>query len=196
MKRSYRQSERARQAEETGVRILQETRRLFEAQGYAGLTLASVAEAAGVTTQTVIRRFGDKEGLTAAAGQRVAQEIYAQRDEAPAGDLAAIVRNLVEHYETRGPVSLRLLADEHLSEAVASFTRAGRDFHHGWCERVFAPWLADLDGSTSRRRVAQLVAICDVRTWELLRHREGLTPAQTRTALLELLRPLTEGARQ
>ena len=33
MKRSYRQSERARQAEETGVRILQETRRLFEAQG-------------------------------------------------------------------------------------------------------------------------------------------------------------------
>ena len=41
MKRSYRQSERARQAEETGVRILQETRRLFEAQGYACLLYTS-----------------------------------------------------------------------------------------------------------------------------------------------------------
>ena len=93
-------------------------------------------------------------------------------------------------------MALRRLPDEPRSGAVAAVARAGRVFHRGWCERVFAPWLADLDGSTSRRRVAQLVAVCDVRTWELLRHREGLTPAQTRTALLELLRPLTEGARQ
>jgi hypothetical protein len=42
--------------------------------------------------------------------------------------------------------------------------------------------------------VAQLVAVCDVYTWKLLRRDAGLSRTQTRTALLELLEPLTRKA--
>lgn len=46
-------------------------------------------------------------------------------------------------------------------------------------------------GSARERRLAQLVAVCDVYTWKLLHRDSGLSRAQTRTALLELLEPMT-----
>lgn len=193
MNRPYRQTARAQQSEETGERILRAAIRLFNERGYAGLTLADVAAAADVTVQTVIRRFGDKEGLTAAAGRLASAEIVDQRSGAPAGDVPRLVENLAEHYEAHAASALRLLADEHLSPAIAAYTEGGRAFHREWCTRVFAPYLTDLSPTVRRRRLAQFIAICDVWTWKLLRHQAGLSLAQTRTALLEMLAPLTEG---
>ena len=43
-----------------------------------------------------------------------------------------------------------------------------------------------------RRRLAQLVSICDVYTWKLLRKDAGLSRRQTELALIELLQPLME----
>lgn len=192
MKRAYRQDERARQAEETGRRIIAAALRLYDEKGYAALTLAAVAEQAGVTQQTVIRRFGDKEGLVAAAGEVASAVIAEQRAAAAPGDLAGIVANLVAHYEEHAGSALRLLADEHLSAEIARYAEGGRQFHRAWCERVFAPHLSGLTPAVRRRRLAQFVAICDVYTWKLLRQQAGLTPAQTRTALVEMLRPLTD----
>lgn len=194
MKRQYRQVERARQAEETGQRIVAAAIPLFRAQGYAGFTLAAVAEAAGVTQQTVIRRFGGKEGLLEACAEVATARIVGQRDEASPGDLARIVRNLVEHYEQDGDTALRLLADEHLSDQVARFAEQGRQYHRAWCERVFAPALHGLAPALRRRRLAQYVAVCDVHTWQLLRRQAGLTRGQAETALVELLEPLAEGS--
>jgi hypothetical protein len=67
--------------------------------------------------------------------------------------------------------------------------------HREWCEAVFAPTLAGLSATERARRLAQLVAICDVYTWMLLRRRSGLTRRQTELALRELLKPLTERGR-
>lgn len=127
-----------------------------------------------------------------ACGEIAAEQIRSQRDEAVPGDLAGLVRNLVVHYEEAGDTALRLLADEHLSEQVALFAEEGRQFHHDWCVRVFAPFLAGLTPTVRERRIAQFVAICDVRTWELLRRRAGLGPKQTERALTEMLSPLVE----
>lgn len=193
--RPYRQTERARRSEETGDRILHAARRIFEARGYAALTLAAVADEAEVTSQTVIRRFGDKEGLLAASAELAFREVSSMRAEAPVGDLPGIVANLVEHYEDRGGTALRLLADEPHSDAIAALARSGRALHRQWCARVFAPYVSRLSPSVRRRRSAQYVAICDVYTWKVLRRDLGLSPAQTRTALIEMLQPLTEGNR-
>jgi hypothetical protein len=43
------------------------------------------------------------------------------------------------------------------------------------------------------RRLAQLVAVCDVYTWKLLRRDAALSRRQTELAVIELLQPLTEG---
>jgi AcrR family transcriptional regulator len=192
--RGYVMTERARSTTATGERILDATVELFVERPYAQLTLRDVAARAGVTVQTVIRRFGDKEGLTAAAAERARLEVLTHRDAAPVGDLEAAVDNLVAHYEDVGRMSLRLLAEEEAVPLLAGLTEEGRALHREWCARVFAPSLASLRGADRTRRLAQLVAVCDVYTWKLLRHDAGLSPRQVATALVELLEPLTTPA--
>jgi hypothetical protein len=69
----------------------------------------------------------------------------------------------------------------------------GRTMHREWCARVFAPALEGRAGVERTRRLAQLVAICDVYSWKLLRRDAGLSRRQTELALVELLEPLLEG---
>lgn len=66
--------------------------------------------------------------------------------------------------------------------------------HRDWCARVFAPALSGRTGVDRRRRLAQLVAVCDVYTWKLLRLDAGLSRRQTEIAMAELLNPMLEGS--
>ncbi|HEU4329887.1 MAG TPA: TetR/AcrR family transcriptional regulator [Lapillicoccus sp.] len=189
--RAYVMTERARSTQETGERILDATIALFAELPYAQLTLRAVADRADVTVQTVIRRFGDKKGLTAAAAARSSKHIVAQRSAAPVGDLGGAVDILVAHYEEAGDLALRLLSEEQSAPQLAELAEMGRGLHREWCARVFAPTLGRLRGADRTRRAAQLVAICDVYTWKLLRRDAGLNQRQVATALIEMLEPLT-----
>jgi AcrR family transcriptional regulator len=62
-RRAYRSVLRAEQAEQTRRRILDGARRLFIERGYAGTTIAAVAEAAGVVPETVYGSLGTKQAL-------------------------------------------------------------------------------------------------------------------------------------
>ena len=77
---------------------------------------------------------------------------------------------------------------------IAAITREGRGYHRDWCARVFAPALDGLTGVTRERRLAQLVAVCDVYTWKLLHRDAGLSRHQVTIGLRELLEPLTSTA--
>lgn len=186
-------TERARRAEETGARILEAVVSLYLHMPYDRITLRAVAEHAGVSSQTVIRRFGDKDRLVAAAAQHTSSRVAVQRGLAPAGDLPGIVDNLLAHYEEHADLALRLLADEEATPAIATITAMGRRLHRDWCARVFQPWLEDLPEADRPRRLAQVVAVCDVYVWKVLRRDMGLGESETRQALLELLAPLTIG---
>jgi AcrR family transcriptional regulator len=189
--RTYVMRDRARTTAATGERILEAATQQFIEGPFSQLTLGAVAKRADVTVQTVIRRFGDKEGLVAAAAQRGQRAILPQRDRAPVGDVAAIVETLVDHYEAAGDLALRLLAEEGSSTQIAAITSDGKGYHRAWCARVFAPALDGLTGAERERRLAQLVAVCDVYTWKLLRRDAGLSRRQVAIALRELLEPLT-----
>jgi AcrR family transcriptional regulator len=188
MKRSYRMNARAKAAEETGQRLIAAMQALFVERPFHEVTLEAVAERAGVTLQTLLRRFGSKSGLLAAAAEDGAARVAAQREQAPAGDLAACVTNLVEHYEAWGDVSLRLLAQEDAIAEVGDITKKGRALHAAWVDRVFAEDIARQRGRERKIRRAQLVAICDVYTWKILRRDQGLSRADTEKALLGMLR--------
>ena len=189
--RSYDMSKRASSAAETGRRILQATLDLFMEGPLANVTLAAVAERAGVTVQTVIRRFSDRTGLINATAEYSTANVASQRDAAPVGDLAAAVENLLEHYETTATLALKLLSEEDTSPVLARITEGGRQYHRQWCARVFAPFLEELSGPDRDRRLAQLVALCDVYTWKLLRLDAGLSRDQVGISLLEMLEPFT-----
>lgn len=181
------QTARARSAEQTAERILAAAYARFTSAYYDEVTLDQIAADAGVTVQTVIRRFGSKEGILRALTEMVTRRVVAQRGEAPMGDLRGAVANLVQHYESEGDMALHLLRQERRVPAYAEVTDQGKRFHSDWCGRMFAPWLDGVEGADRRRRRAQVVAICDVYTWYLLRRQRGLSQRQVELALVELL---------
>jgi AcrR family transcriptional regulator len=184
---------RADAAAATGERILDAAVAVFWEGPVDEVPLEEVARRAGVSVQTIIRRFGGKEGLFAAAADRETDRVRLQRGQALVGDVRGAVLNLVNHYEEFGVRVLRLLAEEDRSPALRALADQGRVYHAAWCERVFAPALAGLRGAQRARRLAQLITICDVLTWKLLRHDRQLSRGQTELAMIELLEPLTGG---
>jgi AcrR family transcriptional regulator len=184
--RPYEMRARAESAAATRERILTAARERIRRQPYDEITLADVAADAGVTVQTVLRRFGSKDGITAAVAAALRPQVIAQRGEAPVGDVPAAIANLVEHYEQLGDEVVQLLRQEQRVAAFAEMTAFGRWYHAQWVGRVFAPWLDAEAGDDRTRLHAQLVAVCDVYTWHLLRQ-AGLTRDATEKAIRELV---------
>lgn len=181
---------RADAAAETAERILDAAVAAFWDRPSDQLLLDDVADRAGVSVRTVIRRFGTKEQLFAAAAAHELRRTRDSRETAAAGDTAAAIAVLVEHYEVMGDRVLKLLAEESRLPAMRAIADSGRAVHREWCARVFAPALAGLRGVDRARRLAQLVAVCDVYTWKLLRRDSRLSRRQTELALVELVAPL------
>jgi len=192
--RPYRMQARAESAATTGERILDAAVQVYWEQDGDELSLEEVARRAGVAVQTVIRRFGGKQGLFIASVDRETERVRRERDEAPVGDAPGAVRVLLASYELTGERMLAVLAEEHRTPSTAVILDRGRVLHRDWCARVFAPALEGLPATERKRRLAQLVAVCDVYTWKLLRRDAGLSRRQTELAMVELLTPIVRAS--
>lgn len=185
--RPYTSPLRARAAEETRERILQAALARLSSSYYDDVTLDAIAADAGVTVQTVLRRFESKEGLVRAITESRTPEVTAQRDEAPVGDIAGAIANLIDHYEAIGDLVMLLLRQEERVAPFADITAFGKASHAGWIDRVFAPWLAGRTAEERRVLHAQLVAVCDTYMWYLLRRQQGLSREHTERGLIEIV---------
>lgn len=190
-KRPYRMGARAEATAATGEKILDAADAVFDQGSIDEFTLNAVAAGAGVTVQTILRRFGTRNGLLIATLGRTALRMGRDR-ETPAGDPPAAIDNLVDHYDQYGDRILRLLAAEEGNRALQMMVDSGRGYHRRWCEKVFSPALVGLRGASRNRRVAQLVAVTDIYTWKILRRDRGLSGQQTKLAMSELIEPLLE----
>ena len=177
MKRTYTMTARARATEETRTRILDATVELVLTRMAADVSLDAVAQRADVSVQTVLRHFGNRAGLFDAA-RSYAEEAAVEERRAPVGDVAAAVRVIVDHYETRGDAVMMMLAQEGVEELMRRITDRGRQLHREWVADTFAPFLAEADDPAAVTDL--LVVATDVYTWKLLRRDRGLS------------RPLTE----
>jgi AcrR family transcriptional regulator len=180
---------RAEGAERTADRIIDAMLARFTSASYEQIRIEDVATDAGVTGQTVIRRFGTKAGLMIATVERELGRIAAAREAAARSTPAETIRDLVAHYERYGLLILKTYSEAALVHGLPEIAARGRAFHVDWCRRVFA---MDDALSVEQRAVrgAQIVAICDATTWRILRFDGGLDPARTEVALRELLLPL------
>src|ERR671912_1789472 len=86
-RRPYRMRARAEAAAETGRRILEATIELHRERFFDQISLENIAERAGVTVRTVIRRFGNKQRLIEAAAEEGTRRVTHQRYQAPIGDI-------------------------------------------------------------------------------------------------------------
>lgn len=178
---------RAEAAAATHGRILQAAIRQLGDRFYDEVSLDDVAREADVTVQTVLRRFGSKEGLAETATAAGVERVRAERFSSPPGDLDAAVRGLVAHYEEWGERSLRFLAQEDRVAAMRRVTDAGRALHHEWVDHVFSPWLSRQRGAARARLRARLVAVTDVYVWKILRRDLGMDARAARATLRELV---------
>lgn len=192
-KRPYRMQARAATKAATRERILTTGEAAFDELRFDEITLDEVARRAGVTVQTVIRHFETKEKLFVAVLGHAAVKMAADREVPEGGEPEEVVGTLIDHYEKFGDRLLWVLVQEDRVPALGVLTDLGRQFHSEWCKRAFAPALHGLRGASRERRAAQLVALTDIYVWKVLRRDRGLSVANTKRAILELLVPLVRG---
>lgn len=186
-KRRYDNASRMASALQTRERIMQATLELFYARHYEDITMADVAEQAGVSPQTVVAHFKTKDGLVDATAKWWRPQEEQLRETASADPLEAASK-LVARYEEFGAANLRMLAIEGRSAALDAVIAAGRASHRQWVERTFGAKLGS--GAARERRVMQLVAAYDVYTWHVLRR--VLSVEETILAVTELARGVLE----
>jgi AcrR family transcriptional regulator len=184
--RPYEQTVRAQSTEETGRKIADAFLARLMTEWYDEITLDRVAQDAGVTVQTVIRRFGGKEGLLASAVETIEKQINAQRA-MPTGDVDAVLKNLFADYERTGDAVMRMLALEPRHPSMKRTADIGRRSHRQWVTDVFAPDLAHLEAGARQRAVDSLVILTDVYTWKLLRRDMGRSVAASIATMKSLI---------
>jgi AcrR family transcriptional regulator len=185
-KRPYHQGARAAAAEQTAERILQAMFARMSTSWYDEITLEAVAKDAGVTVQTVIRRFGGKEGLLDATW-RYGAKFFALRDQVPPGDVRGAVRVILNEYEQGGDAVFRSLAQEQRFPALKQAADSGRAGHRAWILRHFADDLHGLDEEERRRRVDGLFTALDLYIWQIVRRDMGRPLAEVEQIMLRLI---------
>jgi len=190
-RRSYRMTARADAARETGERILDAAEALFLEHSFVELSLGLIAERAQVTVQTLIRRYESKEKLVAVVAERVMARVLAQRSQAVPGDIAGAIENLLEHYESVGPLVLHMLAQEHIP-TLGAIAAEGRKLHRQWVEQTLGPLLTISERRARRARLDELAAVTDITVWKLFRLDWGRSRAETVHSLRRMLERLVE----
>jgi AcrR family transcriptional regulator len=169
----------------TRNRIVQAALKLALEQAYEDITLVAIAEAAGVSHQTVLNHFESKEKVAAAAAEVLSQETTAARARAKPGDLRGAVSILVGEYERFGDANARwAVASERLG-SLAPLLDAARASHQAWLEHICADRLPAAP-AVRRDAIHALHAATDVYTWRLLRRDLRVSRESAERIMLDL----------
>src|SRR5689334_16961095 len=184
--RPYRQTLRAESAAQTGRRIVDAFVELTRDRWFDELTLNEVAARAGVSVQSVIRRYGSKDGLISAVIEQVGSDFGARRAARP-GDVASALAGLFDIYEEHGDGVIRNLAQEERYPELRRIVEFGRKEHRRLTAELYSPWLDRLNGVASRQALDALIVATDIYTWKLFRRDMGRSVAEAKAAMLRLI---------
>jgi len=114
-------------------------------------------------------------------------QVGAARGDPESSDPERVAAAVARQYERWGALIDRTLRQEDVSPALAEGAEGGRRAHREWIAAAFAAALAALPPARRRRLRAQLVAVCGVELWHVLRRDEGLSVAAARAAVADLI---------
>ena len=176
-RRRYHSPLRAEQADGTRRRVLAAARELFLAHGYAGTTVAAVAQAAGVSPDTIYVSLGGKQGLLEGVLSlaRSDPEDPAQRDQAHRRDEVGALADSHQRLRRLVELSCQTLARTDPAHAVL---RGAADGH---------PFAAELYARMLRLRLQ--VQARNLETYLGRSLRPGLTVEQAAERYSALLSP-------
>ena len=174
---------RARSTAATRHRIARAAAALFIEQRFEDVTLAAIAEAAGVSHQTVLNHFESKEGVVRGVVDVLKDETLEARRAEP-GDVGGAIHALVGDYERMGDANVRWATAE--LEALVEPLDAARAHHQAWLVEHFGDQIPR-GGRARQRAVNALHAATDVYTWKLLRRDLRLSRAETEKTMADLV---------
>jgi len=188
--RTYTMGSRAEATAATRDRIAREAAALFIEHPYEDVTLAAIAQAAGVSHQTVLNHYESKDGVVLGVVELMRAERHTVRH-SEAGDVAGAVRALVGDYEQMGDAKFRWAASEHL-QVLAVFLDEARRSHQEWLIAIFGDQLPTTPAAR-KRAVHALHAATDVYVWKLLRRDLGLSRTEIEKTMADLVVGVLEG---
>jgi len=166
--RGYQQKARAEAAEASTRRIVEAFLKRAETEWFDKVRLEDVARDAGVTVQTVIRKFGNKMGLLDVAHQHMGESVSVRRQVTP-GNVDGAIDALTRDYEEAAPLILRLLDQEQMHPVLKPTLDVGRKGHRGWLASTFAEKLNALPPARRQATLDALVVAADIYVWRLVR---------------------------
>lgn len=178
-KRKYNMSIRTKKAEATEKSILKAIGELWINNPIRDITLEMIADKAGVTERTVLRKFGSKDELYETAIKQDAAGIQSIKDEAETGNIEQSVQTLMKEYSLTGMAAIRTLAVEFEFPIAGKILKKGRESHKFWCERVFGPYLPPVHHPKYTLYLGAIYASTDVNKWKLLHKDLGYSEQET-----------------
>jgi AcrR family transcriptional regulator len=176
--RRYHSPLRAEQSDQTRQRVLSAARELFLARGYAGTKVQDVAEAAGVSPDTIYVSIGGKKGLLEGVWAQAATVPTDAEGRGPSAQVASIASSQDPQERLRQLVALSCETLMRVSP-VHAVLRAAADGH---------PFAADLQARMLDSRLAtQSQNLRTVLAEATLR--PGLTPQEAAEHYSALLSP-------
>lgn len=183
---------RAVTAAATTERIREVATGLFTELSYDEVSLEAVAQQAGVSLPTVLRKFGSKDALFAECARAASAREREARTVTP-GDMRGAVRVLASRYEQIMPTWKRLLDLEGRFPAVAQVLAEARGGHHAWLAAVFESSLSKRRGKARARQLAALFGATEIYVWWTWRAHLGLDVREAEQTMLESLETLAQG---
>jgi AcrR family transcriptional regulator len=186
--RTYRMQARQEAVASTRERILRAAYDQWLERPYDQVSIESVAQAAGVSRQTVIRQFGTKDELAFAVVDWQKSQEEAFRSAEP-GDIETAITRLVDRYEVMGDANVRILELEGRFPAFDYLLEVSRAGHRAWIERTLLP---DPQPGDDEQTVLSLYAATDVTVWKLLRRDLKQSRSAAESIILRLVRAVLD----
>ncbi|WP_298844154.1 TetR/AcrR family transcriptional regulator [uncultured Roseobacter sp.] len=192
--RAYDNSKRQAQAAERRRKILKCAAKVLADATNDEFRLEDVAQAAGVSVQTILRAFGSKDGLTVATLETEAPDAvdFSAFANIAADDIERCMLEMFKIYDKIGDLVIRLLADEHRSPQFQQALDVGRDFHKGLVTDLFGPRIEKKPVKERQILFHALLAATDIYVWKILRRDEALSLEDSVATVAFTLRSLIQ----
>lgn len=178
-KREYNNELRAERASNTTLKIIKAVGRLWTKHALNDITLELIAQEAGVTARTILRKFGSKEGLLEECLAHDPANTSLERNQGIVGDVDHALRTLLDNYEQMGDAAIRTINLESELDIAQKIGAEGRKQHRAWCAHMFAPYLPEPTAKSYEVALAAFISATEIYLWKLMRRDLNMTYDET-----------------
>jgi len=170
---------RERQAQQVRVAILEAAISQLENKAADDVSVADVAQAAGISLRTVYRYYADRPSLLHAVGEHLYGSLGVPFDIAGPDDISASFLDAATRLSTR-PQLARALVQTTAGRSIRSGVRAERV---DAVRAALKPLTDGLDAESARWATAVITHLCSAASWVLIAGESGLDDADAQQAV-------------